>query len=76
MLYLVEQKEFVMPTYDYFCDKHQTFEFEHSIKEKLEFCPLCKEEGNESQPVTRLISGGTGFQLVGGGWAKDNYSSK
>lgn len=63
-----------MPTYDYFCEeKHKEFQVEHSIKIKLEECPHCKEEGKPKVPVVRLISGGTGFQLVGGGWAKDNY---
>lgn len=63
-----------MPVYDYFCaKKHKEFEFEHSIKEKLTECPHCKEEGHPKVPVIRLISKGTAFQLVGGGWAKDNY---
>jgi predicted nucleic acid-binding Zn ribbon protein len=68
-----------MPTYVYRCEsKHKTnhgeFEIEHSIKDKLDFCPKCLEMGLKEEPVTRLISGGTGFQLIGGGWAKDNYS--
>lgn len=62
-----------MPTYLYKCEKHSEFEYEHSIKEKLEFCPKCKEEG-KSKEVTRLICPGVGFILTGSGWAKDNYS--
>lgn len=62
-----------MPTYDYLCrKKHKVFEYEHSIKEKLNECPLCKEEGCPKVPVERLISK-TSFQLIGGGWAKDLY---
>jgi putative FmdB family regulatory protein len=63
-----------MPTYTYKCDIHGEFEIEHSINEKLEDCPKCKEEGQEPHKVIRLITGGLGFILTGGGWAKDNYS--
>lgn len=63
-----------MPTYTYKCELHGEFEYEHSIKDVLEECPKCKEEGLQPQKVVRLISGGTGFLLMGGGWAKDNYS--
>lgn len=62
-----------MPTYTYRCDVHGEFEEFHSIKEQLEECPKCQEEGLEPQKVVRLISGGTSFILVGSGWAKDNY---
>jgi putative FmdB family regulatory protein len=64
-----------MPTYLYLCpDVHGEFECEHSIKESLEECPKCKEEGLEPKKVTRLISGGTNFILSGGGWAREGYS--
>lgn len=46
-----------MPTYLYACEKHGEFEEFHSMSIKLEFCPLCKEEGNLESPVKRLISG-------------------
>lgn len=62
-----------MPVYVYFCPKHGEFEEIHSINQQLEECPKCKEEGLEPQKITRLISGGTGFILNGGGWARDNY---
>jgi len=43
-----------------------------SIKdEPLKLCPICKTETLE-----RLISGGAGFSLKGGGWYKDLYSSQ
>lgn len=59
-------------TYLYFCKIHGEFEFEHSIKEKLEYCPKCKEEGQETIVERRIASQG-GFILVGSGWAKDLY---
>lgn len=63
-----------MPTYTYYCEVHREFETEHSIKEKLEECPKCQEEGLQPQKVVRLISSGTSFILAGGGWAKEGYS--
>jgi putative FmdB family regulatory protein len=63
-----------MPTYTYRCEIHGEFDQEHSIKEQLEDCPKCQEEGLEPKKVVRLISAGTGFILSGSGWAKDNYS--
>lgn len=62
-----------MPTYTYECPVHKEFEVEHSVHTKLETCPKCQEENLEQQKVVRLISGGTNFHLVGGGWARDNY---
>jgi len=64
-----------MPTYDYICKnkncKHE-WSFEQKITEQaIKTCPLCKKEAAQ-----RLISGGTGFQLIGSGWAKEGYSSK
>lgn len=61
-----------MPTYLYLCKQHGEFESEHSIKEKLEFCPMCKEE-NVTHTVIRLMIRGANFILKGSGWAKDNY---
>lgn len=64
-----------MPTYLYECPTHGEFEHQHSIKEELEFCPKCQEaKAAEPQKVKRLISGGTGFILAGGGWAREGYS--
>ncbi len=66
-----------MPTYTYECEKHGEFEWQHSIKDQLEECPYCKKEneGTDKPPqaVKRLISGGTGFMLKGGGWASEGY---
>lgn len=72
-----------MPTYLYECPIHGEFEYQHSIKEELEFCPTCqdeceqidlsKEERRAPNQVKRLISSGTHFILAGSGWAKDNY---
>ncbi len=72
-----------MPTYLYECPIHGEFEHQHSINEELKFCPKCqdecahldlsKEERRAPCQVKKLISGGTNFILVGGGWAKDNY---
>lgn len=65
-----------MPTYLYECPNHGEFEHQHSITAELEFCPKCEEENKLAQRVKRLIAGGTGFILNGGGvgWAKNNYS--
>ena len=58
-----------MPTYTYFCEKcNKEFEEMHSINEELEECPECKTKNPK-----RLISGGTGFVLKGGGWANEGY---
>lgn len=71
-----------MPTYIYECPVHKEFEVEHSINDKLETCPQCEAENSsdlivgqkrEPQKVKRLIAKSS-FVLVGGGWAKDNYS--
>ena len=60
-----------MPTYEYRCEacSHQ-FETFQSIKaDRLTDCPKC------GQPrLERLISAAA-FQLKGGGWYKDLYSS-
>ncbi len=60
-----------MPTYEYRCQacSHEMEAF-HSIKDApLKECPACHAEKLE-----RLISA-TSFQLKGGGWYKDLYSS-
>ena len=59
-------------TYEYHCPVCElTFEVEQKITEDpLKECPHC----GAANPK-RLVSGGTGFQLVGSGWAADNYSS-
>lgn len=44
-----------MPTYLYFCPTHEEFEEYHSMSIVVEFCPQCKEDGNET-PVKRLIN--------------------
>ena len=63
-----------MPTYVYKCPVHGEIEVEHSMSDLLEICPRCIDENKaEPEKVVRLISGGTSFTLVGGGWAKDNY---
>jgi len=62
-----------MPTYIYKCGTHGEFEEIHSITNKLEDCPKCKEEGLDPQKVTRLISGKGNFILSGSGWGRDNY---
>jgi putative FmdB family regulatory protein len=61
-----------MPTYTYFCEKHQEFESFHSITSQLDHCPECEKEGLTTK-VVRLISNGTNFILTGGGWAADKY---
>jgi len=62
-----------MPTYLYSCDEcKKEFEAFHSIKEELNECPHCREEGKDSDPPKKLISKST-FVLLGGGWAKDQY---
>lgn len=62
-----------MPTYEYACKCcNHYMETVQSIKdEPLKLCPACKTETLE-----RLISGGSGFSLKGGGWYKDLYSSQ
>jgi putative FmdB family regulatory protein len=62
-----------MPTYLYECPIHGEFEHQHSVTEELESCPICQVEKREPQKVKRLIAGGTGFMLLGGGWAKEGY---
>ena len=59
-------------TYEYACEAcgHQ-WEAEQSIKDApLKECVACGKE-----KAKRLVSGGTGFLLKGGGWYADLYSS-
>jgi putative FmdB family regulatory protein len=59
-------------TYEYVCEAcgHQ-WEAEQSIKDRpLQKCVSCGEN-----KAKRLVSGGTGFLLKGGGWYADLYSS-
>jgi putative FmdB family regulatory protein len=60
-------------TYEYACEAcgHQ-WEAEQSIKDApLKKCAACGK-----QTAKRLVSGGTGFLLKGGGWYADGYGSK
>lgn len=60
--------------YDYCClsCKHEWEEEQKMSDTVVEICPKCGEVS-----AKRLISGGTGFVLKGGGvgWAKNKYSS-
>jgi putative FmdB family regulatory protein len=59
-------------TYEYVCEAcgHQ-WEAEQSIKDSpLKKCVSCGES-----KAKRLVSGGTGFLLKGGGWYADLYGS-
>lgn len=59
-------------TYEYACAAcgHQ-WEAEQSIKDPpLKLCVACGAE-----KAKRLVSGGTGFLLKGGGWYADGYGS-
>lgn len=60
-----------MLTYAYECDKCGEFEWEQSIRDpRLEACPHC------GAPVERLISGGSGFIMKGGGSSFENKCSQ
>lgn len=62
-----------MPTYEYQCKscKHSWEEDQSIMDERITVCPDCKKES-----AMRLISGGTGFILQGGGWFSEGYSNK
>ena len=68
-----------MPLYDILCEACKTtcewYIRKSDLDEEGNFkhfeCPYC----NKSEGYTKLISSGTNFQLYGGGWAKDLYSS-
>lgn len=59
-----------MPTYEYECKACKyTWEKDQKITDPvIEICPECKKP-----EAKRLVSGGLGFHLVGGGWAKEGY---
>jgi len=59
-----------MPTYDYVCDacEHRFETQQEMTAGPLKKCPECGK-----MKLRRLISGGTGFILKGGGWYKDGY---
>jgi putative FmdB family regulatory protein len=59
-------------TYEYVCqDCGHQWEAEQSIKDKaLKECVSCGKS-----TAKRLVSGGTGFLLKGGGWYADGYGS-
>lgn len=60
-----------MPTYEYRCQScgHEMEATQRIVEPALRDCPACKQPALE-----RLISR-TSFQLKGGGWYKDLYSS-
>ena len=60
-----------MPVYEYECGAcgHQFEEWQKISDPPVKVCPKCKKK-----KVERLISR-TAFQLKGGGWYKDLYSS-
>jgi putative FmdB family regulatory protein len=60
-----------MPVYEYECKAcgHAFEEWQKMSDEPVKTCPKCKKK-----KVERLISQ-TSFQLKGGGWYKDLYSS-
>ncbi len=60
-----------MPTYEYRCRScdHEMEAFQSIKDAPLQDCPACHE-----RKLERLISA-TSFQLKGGGWYKDLYSS-
>ena len=60
-------------TYEYACEAcGHHWEAEQSIKDApLKTCVACNK-----QSAKRLVSGGTGFLLKGGGWYADGYGSK
>lgn len=61
-----------MPTYEYGCSKcgHQWEAFQSIKDDALKTCPNCGED-----TAKRLVSGGAGFILKGGGWYSDLYAS-
>ncbi len=57
-------------TYEYKCRGcgHEWEEEQKITDNPVETCPACNKK--EAQ---RLVSGGQGFQLKGGGWAREGY---
>ena len=64
-----------MPDYEYECTnkkcKHEWEVNQKITEDALTTCPKCKKK-----TAKRLISGGVGFILEGGGWADTGYSKK
>lgn len=62
----------MMPTYEYECHScGKIWDEEQSIvSTPSESCPYCHQPN-----AHRLISGGTGFLLKGGGWYSSGYAS-
>lgn len=58
-----------MPIYDYKCEKCEKVQ-EHLVKNS-EVTPPCKHCGAINQ-LTRQVSTGTNFKLVGGGWTHNS----
>ena len=61
-----------MPTYNYQCKEcSKIWETEQKITEDpIQECPYCGK-----LEAKRLISDRTAFQLMGGGWSGEGYSS-
>jgi putative FmdB family regulatory protein len=60
-----------MPTYDYECPKGHRFEAVQKMSAKpVATCPKCRVRAR------RVISGGGGFLLKGGGFYKTDYRSE
>ncbi len=60
-----------MPTFHYRREDGTTFDFFQKMSDKaLEVCPTT------GQPVTRIISGGTGVLYKGEGWYVTDYKKK
>lgn len=61
-----------MPTYEYVCEAcgHGWDAFQSIKDDPLKKCPSCGAEA-----ARRVISGGMGFILKGGGWYNDLYAS-
>ena len=61
-----------MPTYEYVCDGcgHNWEAFQSIKDDPLKSCPECKKK-----KAKRVVSGGAGFILKGGGWYSDLYAS-
>jgi len=59
-----------MPTYEYECKscEHKWEVIQKITEPKITVCEKCKKE-----TAKRVISVSS-FQLIGSGWAKDNYS--
>jgi len=61
-----------MAYYDYQCPVHGIIEIEHSVTVKMTECPECAKD-NIKTDITRLISKGTKFVLLGGNWSDNGY---